>query len=51
MAASLRILAVDNEPSITISMKFVFAAPRYELTCAESGNAALAKLEGNSDSM
>lgn len=49
MAASLRILAVDNEPSITISMKYVFAAPDYELTCAESGSAALAKLEANSD--
>jgi CheY-like chemotaxis protein len=47
--ASLKILAVDNEPSVTISLQFVFAAPRYELTCADSGDAALARLETFSD--
>ena len=47
MEAPLRILAVDNEPSVTLSLRFVFAGPRYELTCVESGNAALAKLDAN----
>ncbi len=49
MDAPLRILAVDNEPSVTLSLKYVFGTPRYELTCVESGNAALANLDGNSD--
>jgi CheY-like chemotaxis protein len=49
MEAPLRILAVDNEPSVTLSMRLVFSDPRYELTCADSGNAALARLDANSD--
>ena len=49
MDAPLRILAVDNEPSVTLSLRFVFAGPRYEVTCVESGVAALAKLDANSD--
>ena len=49
MDAPLRILAVDNEPSVILSLRFVFAGPRYELTCAENGNAALAKLNANLD--
>lgn len=49
MDAPLRILAVDNEPSVTLSLRFVFAGPRYELTCVDSGNAALAKLDANSN--
>jgi CheY-like chemotaxis protein len=49
MGAPLRILAVDNEPSVTLSLRYVFAGPRYELTCAESGNAALARFEANSN--
>ena len=49
MEASLRILAVDNEPSVTLSLRYVFAGPRYELTCVESGQAALAKLDANWD--
>jgi DNA-binding response OmpR family regulator len=49
MDAPMRILAVDNEPSVTFSLKFVFTAPRYELTCVDSGQAALTKLDGNSD--
>ena len=48
MDAPLRILAVDNEPSIILSMRFVFDGPRYELTCVGNGNAALARLDGNS---
>jgi CheY-like chemotaxis protein len=49
MDAPLRILVVDNEPSVILSLRFVFAGPRYELTCVESGNAALAKLNANLD--
>jgi len=44
-----RILAVDNEPSVTLSLRFVFAGPRYEVTCVNSGDAALAKLDVSSD--
>lgn len=39
-----RILTVDNEPSVLCSLKFVFSAPRFEVTSAESGAAALACL-------
>ena len=49
MEAPLRILAVDNEPSIILSMRFVFDGPRYELTCVGNGNAALARLDANSN--
>ena len=48
MDIPLRILAVDNEPSVTLSLRYVFSDPRYELTCAESGLAALANLDANS---
>jgi two-component system, response regulator, stage 0 sporulation protein F len=48
MEAPLRILAVDNEPSVTLSLRYVFAGPRYELTCVENGKAALARLDANS---
>ncbi len=47
MDALLRILTVDNEPSITLSLKYVFPEPRYEVLCADCGDAALAKLEAN----
>lgn len=49
MEAPLRILAVDNEPSVTLSLRFVFSDPRYQLTCVDNGNTALAKLDANSD--
>jgi len=49
MDAPLRILAVDNEPSVTLSLQFVFAGPRYEVTCVESGVAALARLDLDSN--
>lgn len=49
MDAPLRILAVDNEPSITLSLRFVFAGPRYELTCVGDGQSALARLDANSN--
>lgn len=49
VASPLRILAVDDEQLITISLGYVFADPRYEFTCAEGGNEALATLDANSD--
>lgn len=45
MDTTCRILAVDDEPSVAVSMRFVFVGPRYELTCANNGHAALAKLD------
>jgi DNA-binding response OmpR family regulator len=48
MEPVLKILAVDNEPSVTLSMRYVFAGPRYEVTCAEDGATALARLDLNS---
>ena len=49
MEAPLRILAIDDEPSVTLSLRFVFADPRFELTCVDSGRAALARLDANSN--
>ena len=49
MEAAVRILAVDNEPSVRLSFRYVFSDPRYELTCVDSGKAALARLDANSD--
>ena len=49
MEPALRILAVDDEPSVTLSLRFVFGDPRYELTCVDDGNTALARLDANSD--
>ena len=49
MDAPLKILAVDNEPSVTLSLRYVFAGPRYEVTCVEDGNSALAILDVHSD--
>jgi len=40
---------VDDEPSVTLSLRYVFAGPHYQLTAAKSGNDALAKLDANSD--
>jgi CheY-like chemotaxis protein len=45
MNPALKILAVDDNPSITDAMPSIFAAPRYELTTANDGNRALEKLE------
>ena len=40
-----RILAVDNEPSVTTAMRFVFDGPQYDITCVASGRDALAHLD------
>ncbi|HEY2799666.1 MAG TPA: response regulator [Chthoniobacterales bacterium] len=50
MEEPLRILAVDNEPTVTLSLGFVFAAPRYQVTTVKSGQEALAELDANPDS-
>jgi DNA-binding response OmpR family regulator len=47
MGVTLKILAVDDNPSITRSMPFIFAAPFYEVTSATDGDDALVKLEKN----
>jgi CheY-like chemotaxis protein len=45
MGAPFRILTVDNEPSVTLSLQFVFSGPRYEVLSVADGDVALAKLE------
>ena len=40
-----RILAVDNEPSVTTAFRFVFDGPKYDITCVGSGKDALARLD------
>ena len=47
MAEPCRILTVDDEASVTLSLKFVFPGPRYEVLCVASGDAALASLAAN----
>jgi CheY-like chemotaxis protein len=48
MNCALKILAVDDEPSVMHSMRFIFAGPRYEVTAAENGDDALARLDATS---
>jgi DNA-binding response OmpR family regulator len=50
MKAALKILAVDDNPSITGCMPFIFAAPLYEVTSATDGDDALAKLKAEPNS-
>ena len=45
MKTALKILAVDDNPSITGCMPFIFAAPLYEVTSATDGDDALTKLK------
>jgi len=47
MATALKILAVDDEPSIGTSMHFIFERPRYEVTSACDANDALAQLSAD----
>jgi len=44
-----KILAVDNEPSVTTALRFVFSGPRYEITCVGSGADALDRLGAHSN--
>jgi DNA-binding response OmpR family regulator len=49
METALRILAVDNEPSVTLSLRYIFTGPHYQITAVQSGNEALGKLDADSD--
>jgi len=49
MGSALKILTVDDEPSITASMRYIFGAARYEVTEAESGPEALAQIDADPD--
>ena len=44
MEHTLKILAVDDEPSITESMRFIFGKPNYEVTGVNDSDDALSKL-------
>jgi DNA-binding response OmpR family regulator len=44
MGTAVKILAVDDEPSITESMRFIFAQPKYQVTGVNDSDDALAKL-------
>lgn len=48
MAALIRILTVDDEPSVAFSLRQVFSGPRYEVLSVTDGYAALAKLDDKS---
>jgi DNA-binding response OmpR family regulator len=43
----LRILTVDDEPSITQSMRFIFGASRFQVTGTETAADALARIDAN----
>jgi CheY-like chemotaxis protein len=47
MQTALKILTVDDEPSITESMRFIFGGSRYEVTAADTGADALAKIDAD----
>lgn len=44
MGKALRILAVDNQPSVTLSMRYLFDGPNYAVTAVNDGKAALTQL-------
>ncbi|MBV9010231.1 MAG: response regulator [Verrucomicrobia bacterium] len=44
MENTLKIMAVDDEPSITESMRFIFGKPYYEVTGVNDSDDALARL-------
>jgi DNA-binding response OmpR family regulator len=45
MKSALKILAVDDNPSIRESMPFIFAEPRYQVRTEPDGDRALAELD------
>jgi DNA-binding response OmpR family regulator len=47
MGAALNILTVDDERSITESMRFIFAGAQYDVTGVETANDALAKIDAD----
>ena len=50
MDRTLRILAVDNEPSVALSMRYIFAGSGFEFTHVENGIDALARLDADASS-
>jgi two-component system response regulator (stage 0 sporulation protein F) len=40
---------VDNEPSVTLSLRYVFDGPRYDITTVDDGDSALARLDADPD--
>jgi two-component system response regulator (stage 0 sporulation protein F) len=42
---ALRILTVDDEPSVNLSMRYIFSGPHHEVVGVNSGEAALAQLD------
>jgi len=40
---------VDNEPSVTFSLRHIFNGPRYDLTAVENGDAALSRIDSCSE--
>ena len=46
---TIKILSVDDEPSITQSMRYIFTGPRYEVVTAANGADALARIDANPD--
>jgi CheY-like chemotaxis protein len=48
-AATVRILAVDNEPSVTFSLRHIFNGSRYEFSAVENGDAALSRIDSGSE--
>lgn len=49
MDSPLKILTVDDEPSIEQSMRFIFERPLYELSTAQDGEAALDRVAAATD--
>lgn len=49
MATPLRILTVDDEPSITHSMRYIFGSERYDVTAVDTGLDALLKIDADPD--
>jgi DNA-binding response OmpR family regulator len=47
MGTALKILTVDDERSITESMRFIFGESRFEVTGVETGADALAKIDAD----
>jgi DNA-binding response OmpR family regulator len=47
MGSALNILTVDDERSITESMRFIFGGAQYDVTGTESGTEALAKIDAD----
>jgi CheY-like chemotaxis protein len=47
--SALRILAVDNEPSVTFSLRHIFNGSRYEFSAVENGDAALSRIDSGSE--